>query len=214
MFYTVKDYDAKWTDVFEIYRHKIVHYIILFCIEFTYLFFTVTITFISFFIYFPIGMQFAANPREFTRFGMPKYGADLSDDENDVEPYENILEDDARHSKVTFATSTSTSDNTATRPGIPSYCKVIPSQSRNTPAKPNQAGIDRMAMIRNEVRETASSRARGDLTGDLDGVGYFSKSGISSSRSGGSDLFRPLRTTVAYDSELDMESSDESDGNM
>ena len=50
-------------------------------------------------------MQFAANPREFTRFGMPKYGADLSDDENDVEPYENILEDDARHSKVTFATS-------------------------------------------------------------------------------------------------------------
>ena len=51
MFYNVKDYDAKWTDLFEIYRHKIVHYNILFCIEFTYLFFAATIAFISFFIY-------------------------------------------------------------------------------------------------------------------------------------------------------------------
>ena len=157
-------------------------------------------------------MQFAANPREFTRCGMPKYGADLSDDENDVEPYESILED-TRHSKVTFATSTSTSttlDSTASRLGI----QGIPSHGKIVPSKPNQAGIDRMAMIRNEVRETANSRLRGDLTGDLDGVGYLSKSGISGSRSTGSDLFRPLRTTVAYDSDLDMESSDESEGHM
>lgn len=39
-------------------------------------------------------MQFAANPREFDRSGLPKYGADLSDDDYDIEPYEGILEDE------------------------------------------------------------------------------------------------------------------------
>ena len=38
-------------------------------------------------------MQFAANPREFSRSGLPKYGEDLSDGE-DLEPYDSILEDE------------------------------------------------------------------------------------------------------------------------
>jgi hypothetical protein len=148
-------------------------------------------------------MQFAANPREFDRAGLPKYGADLSDDECEVEPYETVLQP----SKVTF--SPSTAGGIPAIPGkfIP-HVLVIPSKPHvgATPVKPNQAGVDRMAMIRNDVRETASARARGDLTGDLGQSGYNRPVG---GYTGGSDLFRPLRSTVAYDSDLDMESSDE-----
>ena len=72
------------------------------------------------------------------------------------------------------------------------------------------------------IRDNAA-RARGDLTGDLD---YYQDRGnsknnntnnsnknntsVSTRGSGGErgkyDLFRPVRTAVAYDSELDMES--------
>lgn len=155
-------------------------------------------------MHLPSGMQFAANPREFDRGGLPKYGADLSDEECEVEPYDSMLLDNNKQSKVSFAPTVA-----GGIPGQPSVAiipskpySIIPVGATPSKPKPNQAGVDRMAMIRNDVRETASARASGNLTGDL---GY-SQGGYSK---GGSDLFRPLRTTVAYDSDLDMESSDE-----
>jgi hypothetical protein len=174
-------------------------------------------------------MQFAANPREFDRAGLPKYGADLSDDECEVELYETMLQDHSNSenmsSRVSFAPSIaggipgvpgkfipSLPDKVIPSTVMPGNVVVIPSKPQvgATPGKPlvkvNQAGVDRMAMIRNDVRETASARARGDLTGDLGQSGYNRPVG---GYKGGSDLFRPLRTTVAYDSDLDMESSDE-----
>lgn len=183
-------------------------------------------------------MQFAANPREFARSGLPKYGADLSDDDGDVELYDSSLKESdfvehtstdmdvdldlgldtsKQSTRVTFApTSRSCGE------GVPRTSSVSLISKGNTIVganlgniierktatgtgggfKQNQAGIDRMAMLRSDVRESASARARGDLTGDL--------SFPMGERGGGrGDLFRPLRTTIAYDSDLDMQSSDE-----
>ena len=185
-------------------------------------------------------MQFAANPREFARSGLPKYGADLSDDDGDVELYDSSLKesDFVEHSstdmdidldlgldtskqntRVTFApTSRSSLDGVPRASSVSLISKgnaIVGANLGNIVErktgtgggggggfKQNQAGIDRMAMLRNDVRESASARARGDLTGDL--------SYPMGERGGGrGDLFRPLRTTIAYDSDLDMQSSDE-----
>ena len=56
-------------------------------------------------------MQFAADPREFARSGLPKYGMDLSDDECEVEPYEYALEDENKigGTSVKFAEGTKSS---------------------------------------------------------------------------------------------------------
>ena len=219
-------------------------------------------------------MQFAADPREFTRSGLPKYGVDLSDDERELEPYEYVLEDENKSGgsgSVQFAEGTkessghrlydpltsvgaSTHDNSAvgtghsatntdtnadstimsvsTGTGLGVDAGVLAAGSnRPTPSSSGSGsgrgggrgsastssggrGSDMMSMIRNEVRETKAARARGDLTGDLD---FYKKNTSSNSNSnsgsggyrGGHDLFRPLRTAVAYDSDLDMESSDE-----
>jgi hypothetical protein len=180
-------------------------------------------------------MQFAANPREFARSGLPKYGADLSDDDGDVELYDSSLKESdfeaqpsmdmdldlglgldssKQNSRVTFA-PTSRSERVEGRTGSVSLIskgnaiegvnlgnRIERKTGTGTGFKQNQAGIDRMAMLRNDVRESASARARGDLTGDL--------SYPMGERGGGRcDLFRPLRTTIAYDSDLDMQSSDD-----
>ena len=183
-------------------------------------------------------MQFAANPREFARSGLPKYGADLSDDDGDVELYDSSLKESdftehpseqpsmdmdldlglgldssRQNSKVTFApTSRSGVEGRTGSVSLISKGNAIVGANlgniierkvgTGAGFKQNQAGIDRMAMLRNDVRESASARARGDLTGDL--------SYPMGERGGGKgDLFRPLRTTIAYDSDLDMQSSDD-----
>lgn len=173
-------------------------------------------------------MQFAANPREFARSGLPKYGADLSDDDGDVELYDSSLRESdfeaqpsmdmdvdlglgldssKQNSRVTFAPTTRTGSVSLISKGNAiegvNLGNIIERKTgTGTGFKQNQAGIDRMAMLRNDVRESASARARGDLTGDL--------SYPMGERGGGrGDLFRPLRTTIAYDSDLDMQSSDD-----
>lgn len=181
-------------------------------------------------------MQFAANPREFARSGLPKYGADLSDDDGDVELYDSSLKesDFVEHSstdmdidldlgldtskqntRVTFApTSRGSVDGVPRASSVSLISKgnaIVGANLGNIVERKtatsggfqqNQAGIDRMAMLRSDVRESASARARGDLIGDL--------SYSMGERGGGrGDLFRPLRTTIAYDSDLDMQSSDE-----
>ena len=179
-------------------------------------------------------MQFAANPREFTRSGLPKYGVDLSDDDGDIELYDSSLKEsdfveqtsmnmdvdlglgldsNRQNSRVKFAPTSQNgvesrtsgvslmSEGNAVR-GIKLGNTVERKTVTDGRFKQNQAGIDRMVMLRNDVRESASARARGDLTGDL--------SYPMGERGGGrGDLFRPLRTTIAYDSDLDMQSSDD-----
>ena len=227
-------------------------------------------------------MQFAADPREFTRSGLPKYGVDLSDDERELEPYEYVLEDENKSGgsgSVQFAEGTkessghrlydplisvgaSTHDDSAvgtghsttntntdtdstimsvsTGTGLSVDAGVRAAGSNRPTPTPSSSGSgsgsgrgggrgsastssggrgsDMMSMIRNEVRETKAARARGDLTGDLDFYKKNTSSGSNSNSNsnsgsggyrGGHDLFRPLRTAVAYDSDLDMESSDE-----
>ena len=206
-------------------------------------------------------MQFAADPREFARSGLPKYGMDLSDDDGEVEPYEYALEDENKigGTSVKFAEGTKSSsahqlyynkndddnddndsDNNVNmiisdHTGSAQHSSMTTSKlSKNTTNRQGSApftgktggggggGLDALSMIRNEVRETNAARARGDLTGDLD---YYQDRGNrnrnrndntatatmrgSGGERGKYDLFRPLRTAVAYDSELDMESSDE-----
>ena len=179
-------------------------------------------------------MQFAANPREFSRSGLPKYGADLSDDDGDVELYDSSLKESDfeaqpsmdmdldlglaldssnQNSRVTFApTSRGGVEGRTGSVSLISKGNAIEGVNlgniierkagTGTGFKQNQAGIDRMAMLRNDVRESASARARGDLTGDLSYP-------IGERGGGRGDLFRPLRTTIAYDSDLDMQSSDD-----
>ena len=222
-------------------------------------------------------MQFAADPREFSRSGLPKYGIDLSDDETELEPYEYSLEDENKSwvTSVKFAEGTkkeslhklygqgnnknneddhdddddsnnNNNNNNEDDNNINNNSNVInmitsdhtgrypcPTTSTNTAYKQSNltatvvgkggggggrrvgggGGLDALSMIRNEVRETNAARARGDLTGDLH---CYQNRGNTSTRAGTGtggrgqhDLFRPLRTTVAYDSDLDMESSDE-----
>ena len=203
-------------------------------------------------------MQFAADPREFSRSGLPKYGIDLSDDETELEPYEYSLEDENKSwvTSVKFAEGTKkeslhklygqdNNKNNEDDNNINNNSNVInmitsdhtgrypcPTTSTNTAYKQSNlaatvaekgggggrrvgggGGLDALSMIRNEVRETNAARARGDLTGDLH---CYQNRGNTSTRAGTGtggrgqhDLFRPLRTTVAYDSDLDMESSDE-----
>ena len=204
-------------------------------------------------------MQFAADPREFSRSGLPKYGIDLSDDETELEPYEYALEDENKSwvTSVKFAEGTKkeslhklygqdNNKNNEDDNNINNNSNVInmitsdhtgrypcPTTSTNTAYKQSNltatvvgkggggggrrvgggGGLDALSMIRNEVRETNAARARGDLTGDLH---CYQNRGNTSTRAGTGtggrgqhDLFRPLRTTVAYDSDLDMESSDE-----
>ena len=210
-------------------------------------------------------MQFAADPREFARSGLPKYGMDLSDDDCEVEPYEYALEDENKigGTSVKFAEGTKSSsghrlynsndnnnDNVnmiiSDHTGNSQHSSMNTSNlSKNTTNRKGGApstetgggggggkgGLDALSIIRNEVRETNAARARGDLTGDLD---YYqdrgnnrsnnnntnNKNNTSASTRGSEgergkyDLFRPLRTAVAYDSELDMESSDEDHSSM
>jgi hypothetical protein len=67
----------------------------------------------------------------------------------------------------------------------------------------NAKKMDHLSIIRREVKETEEARSRGDLTGDDDDMEY------SRGKNGGTQgLFRPQKTAIAYDSELDGESDD------
>jgi hypothetical protein len=119
------------------------------------------------------GMQFAANPREFDRSGLPKYGAELSDEEGDIELYEDILMDENKPSTVTFAPSLKASNIIHSRPHTQEidversadYDDMDTGVSTGSGSRGGK--MNHLDMIRKEVRETAAARTKGDLTGDL-----------------------------------------------
>jgi hypothetical protein len=131
------------------------------------------------------GMQFAANPREFDRSGLPKYGAELSDEEGDIELYEDILMDENKPSTVTFAPSLTASNIIHSRlhtqeidaERSADYEDMDTDMGISTGGSTGAGGrggrINHLDMIRKEVRETAAARAKGDLTGDLNNYRLF-----------------------------------------
>jgi hypothetical protein len=124
------------------------------------------------------GMQFAANPREFDRSGLPKYGAELSDEEGDIELYEDILMDENKPSTVTFAPSLTASNIIHSRlhnqeidvERSADYDDMDTDMGLNTGGSTGSGSrggkMNHLDVIRKEVRETAAARAKGDLTGD------------------------------------------------
>ena len=150
------------------------------------------------------GVSFAVGTKEPERYG----GGYMGGGGSSYKPY-NPDRGDSSYSRD-LSSSTSGGSNNG------SSSNSVSAGGGGVGAVKKQGGTDRLSMIRNEVLETNRARARGDLTGDLD---YYNRNNNGSSNNrnsqygggggGGHDLFRPLRTTVAYDSDLDMESSDE-----